>query len=184
MWIGLPTMISRRLILRISFTFLLIAVFIFVLNTLWKKNTENLFRKYVHSPIPKSVSRIKVDKPFGHGGYEYVFRFKIKREDFESLRKSRSLRKINIKGYIIDGKGISWVWEDMVPSSGKEGGVGMPIYSGMHVPSWYDLPTWDNPEAFAIHKEDENKNTYIQILLYNNELGQAYFITYYHRYGI
>jgi hypothetical protein len=172
---------SRRLILLIAVLSLLCLVFIYVLSALWKTHVKNLFRQYVQNPIPESVAQIKVDKPMSRGGYGYVFCFNVNREDFDRIRKSRTFRReVNIS-YV--GEGLSWFWEDWYSTkSGGEGGVSFSMYALVRKPSWYDLPTWVNPETYALNKVDDNKNEDIQVLLYNSKLGQAYFITF-HYYG-
>ena len=169
----------KRLISVIAVFSLLGVVFIYVLSTLWKTRAENLFREYVRNPIPESVAQIKVDKPISRGGYGYVFRFNIEREDFESILKSHSLRKAVIT-VDVEGTGLNWEWEDWDYTKSDEDHhvMGFSIYALVRKPSWYDLPTWENPEAYAFMKEGNNEAD-IKVLIYNNKLGQAYFITIY-----
>ena len=175
---------TRRLKLIIAF-FLLGVVFIYMLSVLWKAHVENLFREYVQNPIPESVAQIKVDKAMSkRKGYGYVFRFNIEREDFESIRKSRSFRKAIINSYV-KGNGLSWEWEDWDSTKTDEvRGVSFSMYALVHKPLWYDLPTWENPEAYALRKLGSNNNRDTQVLLYNSKLGQAYFITFHYGGGL
>ena len=166
----------RRLIFLIAFLSVLGVIFINGFGALWKMHVENLFRLYVQKPIPESVDMIQIDKPKSHGGYGYVFRFNIKRDDFEIIRKSRSFRNVLAISYV-NGEGLSWFWSDL-DFTKTEAGMSFSIYSIVHKPSWYDLPTWDNPEAYALRNVDNNNNKDIQVLLYNNNLGMAYFITF------
>lgn len=169
---------SQRLILLIVIVSLSGALFIFGFGFTRKMHVENLFRKYVQNPIPESVDKIKVDKPMSYGGYGYVFRFNIKRDDFERIRKSRSFRNVLALNYVY-GKGLSWFWGDLDFKS-PEAGMSFSMYALVPAPSWYDLPTWENPEAVALWNVDNNNNSDIQVLLYNSELKQAYFVTFHY----
>ena len=174
------TMKPRRLVRYILVLSIVVAVLLYVLSAIWKINAINLFRQYVYYPIPESVSQIKVDKPMSRGGYGYVFRFNIKREDFETIRKSRSFRKIVNIDYL-KGEGLYWYWEDWdITKPGGEQGISFSMYALVRKPSWYDLPTWVNPEAYALWNVDTNKNVDIQVLLYNSNLRQAYFVTFHY----
>ncbi len=147
-----------------------------------KLRAPDLFRQYVVNPIPASVSQIKVDHPMKHkgGSYGYVFRFDVNREDFEHIRESRPFREAEEISYV-GGEGISWDWKDWdLMKPGGERGSGFSMYALVSKPSWYDLPTWEDPEAYALRQVDENNNKDIQVLLYNSELGQAYFITFHY----
>jgi hypothetical protein len=156
-----------------------------MLNALWKASAENLFREYVLNPLPESVARIKVDKPMSkRRSYCYVFRFNIEWKDFESIRDSRSFRKAVIISYM-GGEGLSWDWEDWDSTKTDEiRGVSFSMYDFVGKPYWYDLPTWENPEAYALTKEDSINKIDYQVLLYNSKLGQAYFITYHYGGGL
>ena len=176
---------TRKLKLILVVFALLSVVSIYVLSTMWKTRAKNLFQQYIQYPIPESVAQIKVDKAMSkRKGYGYVFRFNIKREDFERIRESRSFRKAIIDSYV-KGEGLSWDWEDWDYTKTDEvRGVSFSMYALVRKPLWYDLPTWENPEAYAFTKEDNNDIEDIQVLLYNSKLGQAYFITYHYGGGL
>ena len=145
---------------------------------------DELFRGYVLSPIPKSVTNIKADQPKNIGGYRYTFRFNINRGDLAPLTDSRPFVRIwNVKyknGY------LSWRWDN---PDGKYG-ISIPCYDHTREPSWFKPGLWDNPEAYAFYKVGDLVNTQAferdgrdlggrvttQILLYNEKEGQAYFI--------
>jgi len=82
----------------------------------------------------------------------------------------------------MDGTGLSFDWKGWETKTGGERirGFGFEMYALVHKPSWYDLPTWKNPEAYALNEVDMNNNRDIQVLLYNNELRQAYFINFHY----
>jgi hypothetical protein len=143
-----------------------------------------LFRGYVLSPIPTSVTNIKADQPKNIGGYRYTFRFNINRGDLAPLTDSRPFVRIwNVKyknGY------LSWRWDN---PDGKYG-ISIPCYDHTREPSWFKPGLWDNPEAYAFYKvgnliniqafERDGRNlggrVTTQLLLYNDKEGEAYFI--------
>ena len=175
---------SRRLVLVVAVLSLLgVVFFIYVFSVLLKMLAENLFREYVVNPIPESVAKIKVDQPKSRGGYGYVFRFNVNREDFERIRESRPLRDVENLDYKY-GTGLLWEWKDWVSTEQSgDRGTGFSMYALVRKPSWYDLPSWENPEAYALRQADVNNHRDIrdiQVLLYNNDRGQAYFITFYY----
>lgn len=172
---------SQRSVLIITVLFLFgLAFLIYVISAFQKRRTADLFRQYIVNPIPVSVTQIKVDHPQRHGGYGYVFRFNINQEDYERICESRPFRDVE-NLYYINGKDLSWDWKDWISTKQSgERGVAFGIYDLVRKPSWYDLPTWENPEAHALHKVDEKNNKDIQVLLYNRDIGQAYFITFHY----
>ena len=145
---------------------------------------EEMFRGYVMSPIPKSVTNIKADQPKNFGGYRYTFRFNINRGDLALLTDSKPFVRIwNVKyknGY------LSWRWDN---PDGKYG-ISIPCYDHTRQPSWFKPGLWDNPEAYVFHKVGNLVNIQVferdgyhsggrvttQVLLYNEKEGEAYFI--------
>jgi hypothetical protein len=172
----------RRLVPVVVIIFLLgLAFLICVVSILQKIGAADLFRQYVLNPIPESVSHIKVDQPKTHGGYGYVFRFNVNRKDFNCIRESRPFRETENIRYI-GGTELSFDWKgwEIETSGERVRGFGFEMYALVRKPSWYDLASWENPEAYALNEVDKSNNRDVQVLLYNNELEQAYFITFHY----
>ena len=159
-----------------------IVLSIYVMRIQWKLRASDLFREYIMDPVPASVADVKADQPKTIGGYGYVFRFAVKRTDLELIRKSRPFREAQITSYM-GGGSLYWDWKD-VPSSGHIGekGRAFSMYgTRLRAPPWYDLESWDSPETYVLVKDDKDGNTLEnQVLVYNAELGQAYFIVFHY----
>lgn len=132
-----------------------------------------LFRQYIMDTIPASVTQIRADQARGASSYRCVLRFAINRTDVELIRRSRPFREAQITGYMSGGS-LCWDWKESLP--GGEKGRSFSVY-GSHAPSWYDLESWNSPEAYILVKQDKNGNTSeFQVLTYNGASGHAFFI--------
>jgi hypothetical protein len=151
------------------------AVFsMYMMHALQEPRARELFRQYVIDPVPASVAHIKVDQARGASSYQCVFRFAADKRSVELIRQSRPFREARITGYM-GGGSLRWDWKDF-PSSGGAKSQAFSVY-GTHAPSWYDLESWGNPEAYILVKEDKNGNTSeLQVLTYNGTSGSAFFI--------
>ena len=143
-----------------------------------------IFRQYVLKPIPRSVGKIRADQPMSLGGYKYVFRFRINRADLSLILNSRPLERLAKMSVTPDGRCLSWDWNPGGQHS--SGGLVFSAYSGRpnaHVPpSWYsDLGHWVNFEAYALeymkNRPGMTATSILEILIYNETLGEAYFFT-------
>jgi len=162
---------------------------------------SEVFRRYVLDPIPESVTNIRADRPSIIFGYTYTFRFNINRDDLALLTNSRPFIRVwNVK--YEDGS-LNWGWgrvevEGLVIPEGSpldipKYGLSMSLYSRARKPKWFRPELWDNPEAYGLYKigdlvntevvEHDKENsreskggTNIQVLLYNEKEGEAYFI--------
>jgi hypothetical protein len=153
---------------------------IYAVRILQKRHASNLFRQYVLDPVPTSVTHMKADQPITIGGYGYVFRFAINSTDLELIRKSRPFREAEIEMHA--DSHVGWTWKGL-PSSGNLGeiGSGLTVYGTGREPYWFDLESWKNPETHALLQKDKDANiSDIQILIYNAELGHAYFIVFHY----
>jgi len=145
---------------------------------------DELFRGYVLSPIPKSVTNIKADQPKNFGGYRYTFRFNINRGDLALLTDSIPFVRIwNVQYY--NGY-LSWSWDN----TEDKYGISIPCYDHTREPIWFKPGLWDNPEAYAFYKighliniqalehEDRGLDGRVttEVLLYNEKESEAYFI--------
>jgi hypothetical protein len=156
------------------------AVFICVI-VVWgvRRTPTAFFERYVLKPVPQSVAEIRVDQPLSWQGYLYVFRFRISRADLSLILNSRPLERIPNMSVRSDGRILSWDW-----NSG--GGLFWSAYGGEpHAPvppSWYsELGHWVNFEAYALQymkaRPGMTATSILEILIYNETLGEAYFFT-------
>lgn len=163
------------------------------LRKMSKARASETFKKYVLDPIPTSVKNIKADQPGKTFGYIYTFRFNISREDLSLLINSQPFIRIwNLK---YKNGMLEWAWgyTDPIELEAPKYGISLPLYEyggGSHGPSWFRPGQWDNPEAYSFYKIGDLINTQIfeqdghhsdgwetiQILLYNEKEGEAYFI--------
>lgn len=167
-----------------------------------KTPPSEVFRQYVLSPIPKSVTNIRADQPENFGGYKYTFRFNINRDDLGLLVNSRPFIKVRNVKYE-DGM-LNWGWgrvetDSLVIPEGSpldipKYGISMSLYGDVwdlpREPAWFKPGLWDNPEAYGFHKIGDLVNTEAyerdreksrgrvttQVLLYNEKQGEAYFV--------
>ncbi len=174
-----PGRLWKFMVVAVVFSLLGAGLLTYLIGVLRRPAGDDLFREYILDPIPGSVTDIKVDQPKTHGGYGYVFRFALNRADLELIRQSGPLRET--EDIISDDTGLLWTWKDWESTeTSGERAVAFSMYALAPSPSWYDLSAWENPEAYALRQEDKEENTDIQVLLYNDELGQAYFITFHY----
>jgi len=136
-----------------------------------------VFRRFVMDPIPDSVIDIRMDQPKTGGGYGYVLRFGISEAHLKSVLEAQSppLRDAFLTNDPGDGF-LSWRWNG--PSFSLDGHA-MSLYGRRSSPLWYDLPSWEDVEVYALVQEDKDwDNPDIRVLIYNAELQQAYFIVF------
>lgn len=170
----------------------LFALLVCKLRRMSKTGASQTFRRYVLEPIPKSVTNIKADQPSKIFGYTYTFRFNINRDDLALLINSRPFIRVwNVK---YKNGCISWGWDRSGPMGIAKHGDSMPLYGDVwdlpREPAWFKPGLWDNPEAYGFHKvgtlvniqaleRDRQKSrgrVTIQVLLYNEKQGEAYFV--------
>ncbi|UCD48673.1 MAG: hypothetical protein JSW27_14205 [Phycisphaerales bacterium] len=138
---------------------------------------SDLFREYVLDPIPASVTDIEVVQPKERGGYGYVFRFGVNGVDYEQILKSQPVpfREAYITNDLNTGS-LSWQWKGPPVSFD---GYSFTFFGPGPKPSWFDLPSWDDVEVYALSQRDKDwDNPDIQVLIFNATLEQAYFIVF------
>lgn len=179
---GRNRMKKRRLMLLP----LSICVILVSLGIIWSRYVRSdaavFFRGYVLDPIPPSVAKIRVDRPKTIGGYGYVFRFAISKSDLSLLRDSRPLKPVTNVSY--HHGLLNWEW-DGTASEGNpsyhisEGGLS--VYGEWsRIPPWATgLDEWTKVESYALNsvKQRPGKRAIdiMEVLIYNEELGEAYF---------
>lgn len=126
---------------------------------------EEMFARYIQNPIPSSVANIKVS---GHAfmGYSYKFKFDISRSDLDAIVASHSLERM--RSASCSSRGIDWE----LPSGKLAGGATWFADSDVR-PKWFAPEEWEEPEVYVL---DQATQPRLQILLYDETLGQAYFI--------
>ena len=146
---------------------------------------SEVFRQHIMDAIPESVTNIKADRPSIIGGYTYVLRFNISRTDLDSIIKSRPFQRVwNVK---YENGCLDWAWDTWQGFS--LGGWNITVYGSRRAPRWFRAELWDSPEAYAFVKVGDRVNTQIdeyqpkvyvrtdiQVLIYNEKAGEAYFI--------
>lgn len=160
-----------------------------------KARASQTFRQYVLNPIPKSVTNINADPASIIFGYTYTFRFNISRDDLALLINSRPFIRVwNVK---YEKGCIDWGWDRAGPLEIEiaKHGHSMPLYEydswgGPREPAWFKPGLWDNPEAYGFYKvgnlvniqalesdwQQSRGRVTIQVLLYNEKQGEAYFV--------
>jgi hypothetical protein len=124
-----------------------------------------LFRRYVANPIPASVTDVKVDG-YNAWSYQYVFKFKISPTDVDAIIASRPFQRVRNVSYASGS--IDFEWSPTCLDSAA-------LYPPpARKPSWFVLESWEVAKAYAWHETKVDAHT--QLLVYNKELGQAYFI--------
>ena len=131
-----------------------------------------LFKRYVFDPIPPSVKEIRANQTNANFGYEYTFRFKINKADLGQIINSRPFNKVTEMNY---HDGILYCsWNPTLRDSTS--GLTMYVYPPtIHKPKWFTLETWNNPDAYVIYEVKEYQRN-MWVLVYNGDLGEAYFI--------
>ena len=150
-----------------------------------------IFTKHILDPIPKSVTNLKADRPYCLRGYKYTLRFNINRADLALITGSRPFQRVWNVTYGMFGKGnLNWHWDPPGVTIGPSRQI--IVYhpkGGRREPKWFTPNLWDDPEAYAFHKEGDRVNTQTtryhkkaneqeitQVLLYNEKDQEAYFI--------
>lgn len=132
-----------------------------------------LFRRYVLKPIPKSVKNIKVARPWEMSGHRYVMHFRISKADLALILNSKPFKKMMDVSY--DNGNLSW-------SLDIHQGEGLSLYSiygdGRSGPEWFRPNDWKSPEVYRFKEMTIEYRRHMQILIYNGELAEAYFVEY------
>lgn len=137
---------------------------------------SEIFRQHILDPIPESVTNIRADQAMNVlSSYRYTLRFNINRADVAELIYSNSLVRVWKVKYKKNGR-LFWAWDTWhgLPTNG----VDIIVYDSRRwrrKPKWFRPELWDNPEAYAF-EEKIGDRMYIQVLLYNEKEGEAYFI--------
>jgi len=132
-----------------------------------------VFIRYVRFPIPKSVKNIKADRPSWEvSGHKYVMRFKINKNDLKLILNSRPFKEMIDVQYRRYGRGVlRW----RLDPHHAEGILLYPSY-GRPGPKWFRPDQWKNPKVYRFRERNTSYREHLQVLIYNEELGEAYLI--------
>jgi len=137
-----------------------------------RQSPSEAFSKFVCRPIPKSVTEIKMDRLIRwNGWHRYVFHFKIDEADLSSILNSKPFKEVSEFKYTGSGH-LSW--EYLGPGSRQ----GFSLYMQTDrspAPNWFKLQNWESPKVYLYMVRDIYL---VRFLIYNKELGEAYFIDY------
>jgi hypothetical protein len=162
-----------------------VAIVIYQAKTARYHATPNqIFHRFVLDPIPTSVTNIQADCPRddGVGGYVYVLRFGIGRDDLDRIVESRSFKQVHLEDYDdIRSGGISYGWGEEIlaghPSLGYDHKAGVTVYQPKdQEPTWFDLGEWQGPEMYLYEEANGVDPNHGQYLIYNDDLKHAYLI--------
>ena len=133
-------------------------------------------------PIPQSVETIKLCTRRGSFGVARVFWFRIAKKDVDLILHSKQFTKFEWVSYWnycvhVGHFGAS----TLDPRQNPLAGVGVQSAAihehGQEVPDWVKINEWPDPEVFGFHEQIGRANRdHYQVLIFNEELGEAYFI--------
>ena len=141
------------------------------------------------NPIPKSVTGIRMGLlARSRGRHTYVFHFKIDEADLSpilnvqhSIFLSRPFQELQYFRYSPETGSLEMAEElqhieGMSPIPRESFGIDLyKIRSGETEPEWFNLEQWDSPKAYVYVVRDVYR---LRFLVYNEKLGEAYFIDY------
>jgi hypothetical protein len=146
------------------------------------KSPNMAFRRYVYFPIPKSVKNIKVDRHVTFLTHRYVFNFLIDKSDISKIIKSKPFKEFQQIEYSDENGVLTWGDNPKLDFENRIltliGHGGFELYNrrfGEHTPEWFKLDEWKSPKVYVFSRQDVTRN---RVLVYNEELGEAYFIDY------
>ena len=160
---------AKRTLLNFCISLAVIAICVVALKMSYG---SRVFRRYVCKPIPKSVKGIKVDHPWELSGHRYVMHFKISKDDVMLILNARRFREVTNVEY--ETGTLCW---DVDPSHGHA----LPLYyahKGQLGPDWFRPEEWVDPKCCEFKERNIRYRQQIQILIYNDDLGEAYFVEY------
>jgi hypothetical protein len=166
--------LTARVLFTSAYVVFGVVLVVYAAIALLKTPSPDLFRRYVLDPIPASVTKIKSDRDIPVFRYGYTFKFNINKSDLALIINSRPFQRISNVKYD-RGTGLHWEWDPQHSHTLSVYGPGQSRpWWWQRKPRWFTLDRWDNPEAYAF--KDKGKDWSIQVLLYNDEFGEAYFI--------
>lgn len=140
------------------------------------------FRSFVLEPIPESVETVRFSTIRGSFGIAHVFRFKIGREDIDRILQSKPFKMFEWVSYWNYCVHVGLFGASTLdPRQNPLAGVGVESVAihehGQELPAWFKMNEWKDPEVFEFHEKlgKANRDHHL-ILIFNEDLGEAYFI--------
>lgn len=139
----------------------------------------SLFKRFVMNPIPASVTDLEVDgKNFI--SFRYILKFEVSRSDLDLILATKPFRRLY--NVVCKQGQLSFNYSNST-SVAYQYITDLSRYSGRGT-LWHALESWSLEEAYFYHEEEGGApNARIlsgepndQILIYNAETEQAYFI--------
>jgi hypothetical protein len=143
-----------------------------------------IFRRYVLKPIPRSVEQIRTHRPWEGSGHRYVMRFKISKADVGLILKSRPFEEFDRISYDDGSLSLRHAAPptDVETPDQIDFGKNLFLYDAYHGESgleWFKPNDWSHPKVYWFHeKHGRSERSHEQVLIYNEQLGEAYFIEY------
>lgn len=181
---GTECRMPRSLGLLVGIGFVLGLVVLLYLAVVPRKQVVSpsaLFRKFVVDPIPQSVVQIRIDPDYWMSTRDwYVLQFDIAETDLDKVLQSRPFKETPAGRYV-DGC-LEWR-EDGQEKDPSTGAVvirrdSLLLYAPRGhepAPEWFMPDAWPNAQWY-VFKETVQGLPHTQVLIYNSELGRAYFV--------
>ena len=144
-------------------------------------SNTRIFSKCVLSPIPKSVKDIKLDQQQYFSGYIYVLRFNISKDDVVLIINSRPFIELEGVTYRLGSLYYERIKDPEIDTQKKlynnNSVINTPLYWSSEPPEWFKPNDWNNPKIYRYRTKLGKANTYsTKVLIFNEQLGEAYFI--------
>jgi len=143
-----------------------------------------VFREHVCDPIPQSVTDVKLDQPDKvrtlFANELYVMRFKINKVDLMSIVNARPFKEFDWVEYVERQDGVLHWGRGSHPFGLHDMGLCLLYAPAMGVvpPDWFKPNEWQSPKVFVRERVGGKDRT--QILIYDEDLSEAYFIEHHH----
>lgn len=137
------------------------------------------FKKYVCRPIPESVAEIRADLRSRTSSRIRVLRFKISAADIGDIVSSRPFEEFESVTF----NGYSLIWQGPKSPLYNTALLGdsedIALYWTRTPPEWFQLTDWNRPNVYRLREKwGRSTRSHVQVLIYNEQTGEAYFIDY------
>jgi hypothetical protein len=149
---------------------------------------NDLFEEFVLSPVPTSVSELRICRPKYYYG-QYVMNFKIDTNDVQTILNSRPFIENNNWELDTSFGVLRWTYryeiKDPVDETLAEQGVKVDAVglnrdmNGCYKPDWFRPDQWFGSRLYfcEISNSPTNPNNIIRhVLMYNENLCEAYYL--------
>ncbi len=159
-----------------------VGIVITVMVTLKCTYSVRVFERYVLRPVPKSVKQIKVHRPWELSGHRYVMHFKIDRADVEKILAARAFKEM-LPGVDYSQGNLDWTVSTKYGERNGKAHVsieseGLSLYDPGQGPEWFRPQEWSQSCVYRFKERNTKYREHMQVLIYNEELGEAYLVEY------